>query len=323
MSGTAKCSMSGGRARFAGVLGTSACAFIFLIAARAVVAGEPPLASRVQGDLAVRAARTSTLRRAPVPWDDGTYRPTVLVRRGTSQGSGTIIASVDGDTLVLTAAHVVKGEGSILVELHRYNLGMERHPATPGVWPRVIRASLAAVDTAADLAIIRVSKMTALPYVARFAEPNVELLPDTVVNSIGIDLGHKLTRWKSRLVDTVKFQLNDSRVARPFLITEKVPEHGRSGGGLFLAGGELVGVCIGHSELIKGKRLGVFAAGESIHRLLHDHELADTVRRSELRLARIERRGSPARPGNGPKRANSVVTPTRSLAGEQPGPPAP
>ena len=41
MSGTAKCSMSGGRARFAGALGTSACAFIFLIAARAVLAERP------------------------------------------------------------------------------------------------------------------------------------------------------------------------------------------------------------------------------------------------------------------------------------------
>ena len=40
--------------------------------------------------------------------DDWTFRPTVVVRRGTSQGSGTIIASVDGETLVLTAAHVVR-----------------------------------------------------------------------------------------------------------------------------------------------------------------------------------------------------------------------
>ena len=75
----------------------------------------------------------------------------MVVRRGTSQGSGTIIASIDGETLVLTAAHVVKADGPVMVELHRYNLGMERQPPTPGVWPRVIKANLAAIDSAADL----------------------------------------------------------------------------------------------------------------------------------------------------------------------------
>ena len=53
----------------------------------------------------------SGIHRAPVPWDNETYRPTVVVRRGTSQGSGTIIASIDGETLVFTASHVVKDEG--------------------------------------------------------------------------------------------------------------------------------------------------------------------------------------------------------------------
>ena len=260
-----------------------------------------------------RAGPSSTQRRAPVPWDDGTYRATVVVRRGTSQGSGTIIASIDGETLVLTAAHVVKAEGPVVVELHRYNLGMERQPATPGVWPRVIKASLAAVDTAADLSIVRIGKIAALPYVARFARNNDEPPPDTVVTSIGIDLGRKLTHWNSRLVETVSFELNDSRDARPFLITEKIPQHGRSGGGLFLPGGELVGVCIGHSELVEGKRVGVFAAAESIRRLLDDHELTDTVLRSERRMARLESRpfpvaaGWPARPRRFARDANTVV----------------
>src|SRR3712207_6307971 len=68
-------------------------------------------------------------RRAPadrlVPADDGTFRPTVLIRQGPAQGSGTVIASVAGEALVLTAAHAVRGSGEVLVELHRYNLGLE------------------------------------------------------------------------------------------------------------------------------------------------------------------------------------------------------
>ena len=79
--------------------------------------GPPGDAGRRPGD--ERALPPATL----YPGTTGLTAPTVVVRRGTSQGSGTIIASVDGETLVLTAAHVVKAEGPVLVELHRYNLG--------------------------------------------------------------------------------------------------------------------------------------------------------------------------------------------------------
>ncbi len=116
-----------------------------LLATGECMAGAPQSVSRSPARNPARATAPreqdfgSGLRRAPVPWDDETYRPTVVVRRGTSQGSGTIIASVDGETLVLTASHVVKTDGPIFVELHRYNLRMEGRAATPGAWPRVIR----------------------------------------------------------------------------------------------------------------------------------------------------------------------------------------
>jgi S1-C subfamily serine protease len=302
---------------------------MLLGAARDSATGAPRSGGRSQAGSTVRAAadrkpdRVSGLRRAPLRWDDGTYRPTVVVRRGTSQGSGTIIASVDGETLVLTAAHVVKNSGPIFVELHRYNLGMERAPATQGAWPRVIGAVPAATDTAADLAIVRIEKMSALPYVARFTLRNEEPPIDSIVTSIGVDMGLKLTRWSSRLVDSVTFELNDSASARPFLITEKIPQHGRSGGGLFLTNGDLVGVCIGHAELVKGKPMGVFAAGESIRRLLDDHQLTATVLRSERRMARLKKERAPVTRVSGPVLSSSVVTPTRSVGGETPVSPAP
>ena len=86
----------------------------------------------------------------------------MLVRRGSSQGTGTIIASLDGETLVLTAAHVIRGRGSISVELHRYNLGIEHQPSVPGKWPRQVVAEPVASDTFADLAILRLRDMIAL-----------------------------------------------------------------------------------------------------------------------------------------------------------------
>jgi len=251
-----------------------------------------------------------------VPADDRTYRPTVLVRRGTSQGSGTIIASVEGETLVLTAAHVVQNRRPIVVELHRYNLGMERAAAAPGPWPRSVHAALLAADTAADLAILRIEKMRALPYVARLAPDNADPPPDSIVNSIGIDLGTNLTGWSTRLVETLTFVLNDNREQRPFLITDKIPEHGRSGGGLYLASGELVGVCVGHAELVKGKEMGVFASRESIRLLLDDHRLNAAIVRSETRRARLRGR-SPQVNTAARAPSSSVVTPTRSVGENQ------
>ena len=99
--------------------------------------------------------------------DNWTFRPTVVVRRGTSQGSGTIIASVEGVTLVVTAGHVIRGQGPISVELHRYNLGIEHLPTATTSWPRQVAAETVATDRAADVAILRVRNMVALPYVAR------------------------------------------------------------------------------------------------------------------------------------------------------------
>jgi S1-C subfamily serine protease len=247
--------------------------------------------------------------------DDWTFRPTVMVRRGTSQGSGTIIASVEGEALVLTAAHVVQERGPILVEFHRYNLGLERTPPAPGAWPRPIGAAVAASDPAADLAILRVEKIAALPYVARLAPSQSEPTPDSLVTSIGIDLGTKLTSWSTRLVETLWFELNDNHDERLFLITARAPEHGRSGGGLFLASGELVGVCIGHAELVRGQRMGIFASQESLRQLLIDPRLAAVIARSELRRSYLSGR-SPKRPANGNAPSPSPVTPTRAVGSD-------
>src|SRR4051794_7169020 len=106
--------------------------------------------------------------------DSLTFRPTVLVRRGTSQGTGTIIASVDAETLVLTASHVVRGTGQIQVELHRYNLGLERSSTQVGRWPRQVSAECVATDAAADIAVLRLRNMVALPFVARLGTADDE-----------------------------------------------------------------------------------------------------------------------------------------------------
>jgi len=261
---------------------------------------------------AARVDRSKTI----LPSDDWTFRPTVVIRRGTSQGSGTIIASVDGEALVLTAAHVVRESGPISVELHRYNLGLERTSAPPGAWPRSVAADVAALDPAADLAVLRIEGLPALPYVARLAPARREPAVDSIVTSIGIDLGRHLSCWSTRLVEALWFELNDNREERLFLITDRAPEHGRSGGGLFLPDGELVGVCIGHAELFRGGRQGVFASRESIRQLLVEHDLIPVIARSERQRSRLGFR--PARRPvesrrDSPFESSSTVTPTGAV----------
>jgi S1-C subfamily serine protease len=263
-----------------------------------------------------RVARSQSQGQSVFPSDDRTFRPTVVVRRGSSQGSGTIIASIDGETLVLTAAHVVRDRGPITVELHRYNLGLERSRPAQGVWPRSLGAFVAAADTAADLAVLRIEKHAALPYVARLAPGHEEPADDSRVTSVGIDLGVELSSWTTRLVESLWFELNESRDERLFFITSRAPEHGRSGGGLFLDNGELVGVCVGHAELVRGHRIGVFASRESIRQLLADHRLDTIVALSERRQSRLGDRPAGRSSGVRPGREGSTVAPvTTTRAG--------
>ena len=248
---------------------------------------------------------------AVVESDNWTFRPTVMVRRGSSQGSGTIIASLEGETLILTASHVIRGRGPISVELHRYNLGIERQPSIPGRWPRQVMAETVASDSLSDLAILRLRDLIALPFVARLGPEDAEQASNTGLTSVGIDLGSKLSSWNTQLVEVLWFELNDSGTDRPFLVTERIPEHGRSGGGLFDKKGTLVGVCVGHAELVKGKRMGVFSSIENVRQLLRDHELTSVIERSEARQARLARNAdAPGRRFTRP--SYSVVTPTEA-----------
>src|SRR3954471_5678387 len=63
---------------------------------------------------------------SPKPGDDVTFRPTVMVHKGKAVGTGTVISSLEGETLVLTACHVIDEPGPLTVDLNRFNLGLER-----------------------------------------------------------------------------------------------------------------------------------------------------------------------------------------------------
>jgi len=163
--------------------------------------------------------------------------------------------------------------------------------------------------------VLRIGHMKRLPYVARLARGVEDTERGTVVTSVGIDLGERLSSWRTHVEGIGWFRLEKQDEDRPFLITSKPPEHGRSGGGLFSPDGVLVGVCIGRAEVgeKKGSNLGIFAAAASIRRMLRDHDLEQAVARSSPPARGVGRAGPSTGPG--------PITPTEATRVAPPGRP--
>lgn len=229
---------------------------------------------------------------------DRLYRPTLVLRNGSSRGTGTVVASEPDETLILTAAHVVAGAGALQVELRPYNLGIEGDERQlAGDWPRLVAAERVAVDAAADVALVRVRGMVRLPYVARLVAGGSEPRPGDVLTSIGIDHATELIGWKTDVQGMALLDLaalsrrGDKGEGRPFIVTTKPSVSGRSGGGLFRSDGTIAGVCVGHMQVEGRGVVGVFASAESIRRLVRESG-------QEQRLAR------PSAPGRAPRKGS-------------------
>ena len=197
-------------------------------------------------------------------------RPTVQLRNGESRGSGTVFASVPGTTLILTAAHVVKGATDLKVEIHRHNLGSQNLSLTEGGgWPRLVPARVVGTDPATDVAVVRLRGMVAMPNVARFDRSAWEPEKDETLTSVGIDRTLHLTRWRTSVQGWATIDIGQGGGERRFTVTTRPPEKGRSGGGLFRDDGTLVGVCTGRVTIGPGRpTVGVFASVAAIRQLL-------------------------------------------------------
>jgi S1-C subfamily serine protease len=219
----------------------------------------------------------------PRPEDDATYRPTVMIRRGKSLGTGTIIASTEGETLVLTASHVVADPGAVFVELFRYNLGVERVRTISG-FPRKLEAFVVARDADADVAILRIDGQLAFPYVAGIARGDSAPAIGTKVTTIGFDKGARLIGFSTRVRSVGRIDLDHGGGFRSFLVTDDPPEVGRSGGGLFRADGALVGVCVGRMELGEGRISGLFSTLGNVRELIRgDDAIASSMARATVK----------------------------------------
>jgi S1-C subfamily serine protease len=200
---------------------------------------------------------------------------TVQIRSGQKRGSGTIISSVPDRTLILTAAHVVEGGGNIQVEIHRFNLGGARifSLTEGGGWPRLVPATVAAIDRGSDVALLLIRGMLPFPYVASFDLEAEEPKRSEILTSVGVDRGLHLTRWQTTIQGSALVDLHKGGGARRYTVTTRPPEHGRSGGGLFRNDGTCIGSCTGRYDLKPGQKVGLFASMASIRRLIKENGL--------------------------------------------------
>ncbi len=152
---------------------------------------------------------------------------------GKSVGTGTIVDARSGEALVLTCGHLFRssqGQGEITVTTFQ--------PSASGAVPGPsYTGKLLDYDLERDLALLTIwptSPVSAVPV----ADTSVQkLAPNVAVTSVGCNHGQNPTVIDSRVASIDRYQ------GPPNVEVQGAPVEGRSGGGLFNAQGQLVGVC--------------------------------------------------------------------------------
>lgn len=182
----------------------------------------------------------------------------------TDYGTATVIHRQGSDILLLTCGHVFRdsqGQGAIRVELD----------FSDGNPKEIVNGQLLLFDAGApDVALV--AAKTSLPIVPMEitgAEYRPE--PGTMAFSVGCDQGAAATVRRGNHLAIVRCgavqgpgQPIDERMARKFAVHGR-PVVGRSGGGLFTADGQLIGVC--NAAVVESNE-GRYSAIDNVHELL-------------------------------------------------------
>jgi len=154
-------------------------------------------------------------------------RLTIRDGEGKSTGSGTIIDCRSGEALIVTCAHVFResqGRGQVDVDLFGPN------------GRRTVTGTVVSFDLKADVGLVRIrtgNTVVATPLASTGYTPRKG---ETVIN-VGCSHGEDPSSRVSQIASLDKF-LGPANIQ-----VAGQPVQGRSGGGLFTAKGELIGVC--------------------------------------------------------------------------------
>lgn len=195
----------------------------------------------------------------------------IRVRSGSSFnfGSGTVIGSAPGRATIATCWHIFReATRDSKIEVDTFFTGRNE----------TYVAKLVGADEKADAAIIEVSTDTEWP-VCRVAPASRIPTADDPVVSIGCGGGQEPTRQSIQVTAIDKYNGPST------IECSGLPVRGRSGGGLFNARGELVGVC---SAADKEENRGIYVGLRAIHNILDRSDLASLYREDAGAIASIE-----------------------------------
>ncbi len=160
----------------------------------------------------------------------------IIDQEGTNLGSGTIIQSKTGHTVILTCGHIFRNfQEDSLVEIDVFQGGQKETFVGKHIQH----------DLKLDLGLISIATDNPLPF-AQVASGQYEVEKGGAVVSVGCGQGNNPTEQK-HLVTWLNRYKGPSNIE-----CTGVPVQGRSGGGLFNKEGEVVGVCMAADE--QGRR---------------------------------------------------------------------
>jgi S1-C subfamily serine protease len=177
---------------------------------------------------------------------------------GQSYGSGTVIDSRNGEALIITCGHVFRdsqGKGKITVDL----FGAGGAQGLPG--------QLVGFDLERDLGFVAIRTGTAVPSAPVAARAHASQVGEAVC-SVGCNGGEDPTVMSSRVTAIDKY------LGPPNIQASGMPVQGRSGGGLFNAQGELIGVC---NAADPQDQEGLYAAIGAIHEQMDELKLSSLI----------------------------------------------
>ena len=180
---------------------------------------------------------------------------------GHSCGSGTVIDAREGEALILTCGHIFRdsaGKGAIEVDL--FGPGGERK----------IPGRLISYDIKRDVGLVAI-RVNGPVTTARLAPSGNRPAKGAAVVSVGCNNGSSPSSRRSQITSLDKF------LGPPNVQVAGLPVEGRSGGGLFDADGQVIGVC---NAADPEDREGLYAALASIYAQLEEAGLSHIVGQS-------------------------------------------
>jgi len=172
-----------------------------------------------------------------------------------SLGSGTIVHSQPGQTLIVTCGHIFRNvNDAAKVEVDVFENGK----------PITFVGTVKDFDLEADVGLISIATHRAVSSTP-LAPATLALAKAERVGCIGCSGGNDPTREQLTITAVNKYDGPDN------IECTGTPVQGRSGGGLFNADNQLVGVCI---AAVTDAPLGVYAHVFAVHKLLDRNQLA-------------------------------------------------